>query len=279
MIEEDWREFSSAFAESVRPEDPRGQTGKRMLVVSVSTLLAVALGALVYGALGGPAFALPSEVNPIAPSPDATPYQAGGQSSGQTWKAIAGPDCAASSDGSTSFAAYGYATGTDANGTTAWTQSDSGGYTGEACTGGYLSMPVSGKADGYDATRYALWKYDFSSHFTVASCRVSSYVPTNSSRTQVGGSPAYFYYYDDDYAVGTGTSTGSGTDKQQKPLGGFLVDQTGKNHQGRWYTSPAFTVRTGRVTVKLVDAGAESKDAAEGVHVAAAQLRLTCTST
>lgn len=273
MIEEDWREFSSAFAESVRPEDPRGLTGKRMLVVSVSAVLAVALGALVYGALGGPAFALPNEVKAIAPSPDATPYQAGGQSAGQVWTAIAGPACAASSDGSTSFAVYGYTTGTDADGTTAWTNADSGGYTGEACTGGYLSMPVSGKADGYDAARYALWKYDFSSHFTVASCRVSSYVPTNSSRTQVGGSPAYFYYYDEDYAVD------AGADKESKPLGGFLVDQTGKNHQGRWYTSPAFTVRTGRVTVKLVDAGAERGDAAEGVHVAAAQLRLTCTST
>ncbi|MFJ8492462.1 hypothetical protein ACIRBZ_29555 [Streptomyces sp. NPDC094038] len=272
MIEEDWREFSSAFAESVRPEDPRGRTGRRMLVVSVSTLLAAALGALVYGALGGPAFALPGEVRPIAPSPDATPYQAGGQSAGQTWKAIAGPDCAASSDGSTGFAAYGYSTGTDADGTTAWTQSDSGGYTGEACTGGYLSMPVSGKADGYSATRYALWKYDFSSHFTVASCRVSSYVPTNSSRTRVGGSPAYFYYYDD-------YTAGAGADQEPKALGGFLVDQTGRNHQGRWYTSPAFTVRTGQVTVKLVDAGAERADAAEGVHVAAAQLRLTCTST
>lgn len=273
MIDEDWREFTSAFAESVRPEDPRGLTGKRMLVVGVSVVLAVALGALVYGALGGPAFALPSEVQAIPPSPDATPYQAGGQSSGQVWKAIAGPDCAASSDGSTGFAAYGYSTGTDADGTTAWTNSPTGGYTGEACTGGYLSMPVSGKSDGYDATRYALWKYDFSSHFTVASCRVSSYVPTNSSRTQVGGSPAYFYYFGDDHAFG------ASADKEPKPLGGFLVDQVGKEHQGRWLNSPAFTVRTGQVTVKLVNAGAESADVAAGVHVAAAQLRLTCTST
>jgi hypothetical protein len=273
MIDEDWREFSSAFAESVRPEDPRGRTGRRLLVVSVSAVLAVALGALVYGALGGPAFALPSEVKPIAPSPDATPYQAGGQSSGQVWKAIAGPACAASSDGSTSFAAYGYSTGTQADGTAAWTDSDSGGYNGEACTGGYLSLPVSGKADAYDATHYTLWKYNFSSHFTVASCRVSSYVPANSSRTRVGGSPAYFYYYDDDYAPGTTA------DKQPRPLGGFLVDQVGAAHQGKWFTSPAFTVRTGRVTVKLVNAGAESPAVPEGVHVAAAQLRLTCTST
>ncbi|MFF4899715.1 hypothetical protein [Streptomyces sp. NPDC001068] len=273
MIEEDWREFSSAFAESVRPEDPRGRTGRRMLVVSVSTLLAVALGALVYGALGGPAFALPSEVKPIAPSPDATPYQAGGQSPGQTWKAIAGPDCAASSDGSTGFAAYGYSTGTDADGTTAWTQSDSGGYTGEACTGGYLSMPVSGKSSAFDATRYALWKYDFRSRFTVASCRLSSFVPTNSSRTLVGGSPAYFYYYGDDYAAGGGAG------RQPEALGGFMVDQVGRKQQGRWFTSPPFTVRTGRVTVRLVDAGAESADVAQGVHVAAAQVRLTCTST
>ncbi|MFF3561800.1 hypothetical protein ACFYXS_17315 [Streptomyces sp. NPDC002574] len=273
MIDEDWRGFSSAFAESVRPEDPRGRTGKRMLVVSVSAVLAVALGALVYGALGGPAFALPSEVGPIAPSPDATPYQAGGQSAGQVWKAIAGPDCAASSDGSTSFAVYGYSTGADADGTAGWSEADSGGYTGEACTGGYISMPVSGKADAYDATRYALWKYDFSSKFTVASCRVSSYVPADSSRAHVGGSPAYFYYYDDDYAFGTAP------EKQQKALGGFLVDQVGRSKQGHWFNSPSFTVRTGRVSVKLVDAGTESADTAEGVHVAAAQLRLTCTST
>ncbi|MFG2525145.1 hypothetical protein [Streptomyces sp. NPDC048527] len=264
MIDEDWRGFSSAFAESVRPDHPRGGPGRRMVLVAVSTLLAVGLGALVYGALGGPAIALPNEVVPIVPTSPSAPYQAGGVAHGQTWTAIAGPSCAVSADGSTGFAVYGYYTGTSA--ATGWTTSASGGYTGDHCGGGYISVPVSGKAAAYNATQFALWTYDFSTKFTQASCKVSTYVPTNSSRMYVGGDPAYFYSYGSDYALGTHTAT---------PLGGYQVNQVAK--QGRWVTAGAFDVTTGKVTIKMVDAGADS--GSKHAHVAAAQVRLTCTST
>lgn len=263
MIDEDWRGFSSAFAESVRPGDPRGGTGRRMVLIAVSTLLATGLGALIYGALGGPAIALPTELVPIAPTPDTAPYQAGGVSTGQTWTAIAGPSCAASSDGSTGFAVYGYYTGTSA--ATGWTTSSSGGYTGDNCGGGYISVPVSGKATAYDASQFALWTYDFSSKFTDASCKVSTYVPVNSSRVYVGGKPAYFYYYGSGYTYGSTAPA----------LGGYLVDEVTK--QGKWVTAGAFNVTTGKVSIKMVDAGVQ--DATADTHAAAAQVRLTCTST
>ncbi len=267
MIDEDWRGFSSSFAESVRPDDPRGGPGRRMLVVAVSTLLAVCLGALIYGALGGPAFALPSEVVPISAPLPSTPYQAGnGDTSGQTWTAIAGPSCAASVDGSTNFAAYGYYTGTNAAQSTGWTTSASGGYVGDNCGGGYISVPVSGHPAAYDSTDFALWTYDFSAKFTDASCSVSTYVPSNSSREYVGGDPAYFYYYGSDYVYGTTTAS---------PLGGFTVNEVAK--QGTWVTAGAFKVTTGMVSIKMVDAGTSSGSA--DAHDAAAQVRLTCSST
>ncbi|MBY8886970.1 hypothetical protein K7472_19210 [Streptomyces sp. PTM05] len=267
MIDEDWRGFNSAFAESVRPEDPRGLTGRRMLTVSISVVLAAALGALIYGALGGPVVALPDEVKPLAPSGDATPYQAGGQPSGQTWTGIAGPSCAASSDGSTDFGVYGYYTGLNPDQSTGWSTDATGGYTGEACTGGFISLPVSGKPAAYDPERFALWTYDFSSKFTDATCQVSTYVPTNSSRTYVGGDPAYFYYYGRGYSF---------DDPQASPTGGFTVNQLDK--QGSWVDSPSFQVTTGKVSVKLVNAGVKT-GAGQDAHVAAAQVRLTCTST
>jgi translation initiation factor IF-2 len=268
MIDEDWRAFNSAFAENVRRDDPRGRTGRRMLMVGLSTVLAAALGAVVYGALGGPAIALPSEVVPIPANSHPTTYQAGGQTAGQTWTAIAGPSCAASTDGSTGFAAYGYYTGAGRDQTTGWSTSAGGGFTGEGCSGGYLSVPVSGKAAAFDDTRFVLWRFDFSAKFTDASCRVASYVPTNSSKVYVGGAPAYFYYYGADYTIGTNPVA----------LGGFQVDQITK--QGQWVSAGPFNVTSGQVAVKLVDAGARSPGSdTQDVHAAAAQVRLTCTST
>lgn len=265
MIDDDWRGFSSAFALAVRPDDPRGRTGRRMLVVTVYSVLAAGIGALVYGALGGSAVAV-GDLAPLAPAPGSAAYQAAGVPPGQTWTTVAGPSC---TGGTSSFAVYGYYTGTAADQTTGWTTSRTGGYSGGGCSGGYLSVPVSGKSSAFDSDRFALWKFDFSSKFTDATCRVSAYVPKNSSRTIVGGSPAYYYYYGADYTYGSAAAP-------PEQLGGYLVDQVAK--QGRWVTTDSFTVTTGKVTVKLVDAGVRDTGAAADAHAAAAQIRLSCTS-
>jgi hypothetical protein len=263
MIDEDWRGFASAFTRAVRPDDVPGRSGKRMLAIGFATVVVIALGSLLYGALGGgTAIAKPSEVEPIAPS--SGPVGSGAGQSGTTWTAVAGPTCAAST--TSSFAAYGYYTGTNSDQTTGWSATDSGGYSGGSCTGGYLSVPVSGNQKSYDSARFALWKFDFSGTFSSASCKLSTYVPNNPERDHVGGTPAYYYYYQTDFDYGS-TDT---------PLGGYLVSQV--TQRGHWATGTPFKVRTGKVTVKMVDAGVTEGSGTKDVHVAAAQVRITCTA-
>lgn len=264
MIDEDWRSFSSAFAQAVRPDDPRGRTGRRLLTIAVYSMLATGIAALIYGALGGSAVAL-GDLSPLDQEPGAA-YRVAGAPPGQKWSTVAGPSCVG---GTGSFAVYGYYTGTAADQTTGWTSSATGGYSGGGCTGGYLSVPVSGKPGAFDSDRFALWKFDFSSQFTNATCQVSAYVPKNPSRAFVGGNPAYYYYYGADYTYGSAAAP-------PRQLGGYVVDQVAK--QGRWVAADSFTVSTGKVTVKLVDAGARSAGAAADAHAAAAQIRLSCTS-
>jgi hypothetical protein len=263
MIEEEWRQFSMAFADTVRPDDPRGRAGRRLAAVGLAAVLAMSLGALVYGALGGSGVAEPNELAPITPS--TAPSAFAGGYAGQTWTAVAGPSCALPADHTTSFSVYGYYTGTsDDQKTTGWHAADRGGDAGDGCTGGILSMPVSGNRTAFDPGRFALWSFDFSAKFTDASCTVATYVPSGSDRSVVGGAPAYYYYYGTDYAIGSKTT----------PLGGYKIDQTTKQH--RWVTQESFTVSTGKVAVKLVDAGADDSPATQDEHVAAAQVKLTC---
>lgn len=265
MIDEDWHGFTVAFTEAVRPDDPSGRSGKRMLAVGFGAVLVMALGALVVGALGwGPA---PGPDKVTAIDPNSGPTGAASliidAAPGTTWTGVAGPTCSKSKQTST-FTAYGYYTAANNDGTTGWTTSDRGGYTGDGCTGGFLSVPVSGRATAYDSSRFALWQFDFSTKFTDASCRLSTYIPTGSGRSYVGGDPAYYYYYGSDYSYGSKAS----------PLGGFLVHQVAG--QGTWVMNKPFDVTTGKVSLKLVDAGAKDGSAAVNAHAAAAQVRLTC---
>lgn len=260
MIDEDWRGFTAAFTQAVRPDATPSRSGKRILALGFAVVVGSAIAALLVGALGGgTAVARPSEVKPIAPSPAAT---GGAQALGGTWSGLAGPTCASSA--TADFAAYGYYTGTNSDQTTGWSSSPNGGYSGGSCTGGYLSIPVSGQRTSYDSTRFALWKFDFSGTLTNASCKLSTYVPDNPNRESVGGDPAYYYYYQTDFEPGS-------TDA---PLGGYLVSQV--TQQGHWVTGKPFKVRTGQVTVRMVDAGSRSGSAAQDAHVAAAQVRITC---
>jgi hypothetical protein len=260
MIDEDWRGFTSAFTQAIRPNGTPGAAGRRMLAVGFAVVVVAALGSLLDGAFGGGALiADPNALTPVTASPTTG---AGTSQSGSGWTAVAGPSCA--SGAGNGFAAYGYYAGTNSDGTTGWSTTTSGGYSGGSCTGGYLSLPVSGKADSFDPSRFALWTFDFSQQFTSASCQLSTYVPESSDRRLVGGAPAYYYYYQSDYTYGS-------TDA---PLGGYLVSQV--SNPGSWVTGTSFKVRTGKVTVKLVDAGSTAGSGAQDAHVAAAQVRITC---
>ncbi|BBA96946.1 hypothetical protein RVR_2480 [Actinacidiphila reveromycinica] len=259
MNDEEWRGFSAAFDRAVRPAARPGHSGTRVLAVGFAVVVAVGLAALLKGALGGArVVAAPADIKPVTTS---APARGGVAQTGSEWTAVAGPGCA--SDATSGFAAYGYYTGTNSDQTTGWTTSAKGGYSGGSCTGSYLSLPVSGQKVSYDQDRFALWRFDFSATYTSASCTLATYVPEG-ARTAASGDPAYYYYYqtDEDHS-----SDGSS-------LGGYRVDQV--THRGRWVTGGSFKVRTGVVTVKLVDAGARDDSAAKDAHVAAAQVRITC---
>jgi hypothetical protein len=261
MNDEDWRGFTSAFNQAVRPGARPGHSGARVLVSGFAVVVAVALGFFLDGALGGGrAIAKPSDLKPISSPPSARGE--GATQTGNSWTAVAGPGCA--STATSSFAAYGYNTGTNSDQTTGWSTSPTGGYNGGTCTGEYLSMPVSGQAASYDDTRFALWRFDLSKTYTSASCELDTYVPDSSDRRRVGGDPAYYYYLQTDYGYGS----------NDRPLGGYLVSQV--SDRGRWVTGSPFKIRTGLVTVKLVDAGARDGGAAKDAHIAVTQVRITC---
>jgi len=256
MNGEDRRAFAAAFAEAVRPDDADGQSGKRMLMAAFAAVLAVALGAVVYGALrstgpeapGAPAAASPSDTT--APTQSSAGGAAGSGAPAQArWTAVAGPTC--HGDG-TSFSTSGYGAG--------WATWRSGGYHGTGCGGGFVSVPMSGQARAYDTKQFALWKFHLATKFTTATCQLSTYVPGSTELSWVGGDPTYYEYYGNNYSGSTGHA----------PLGEYSVYQV--SHRGSWVIDATFPVTTGWVTVKLINAGQTAVNARH----AAAQVRLAC---
>jgi FlaG/FlaF family flagellin (archaellin) len=264
MIHEDRSAFVSAFAEAVRPDDAQGQSGKRMLMVAVTVVLTVMVAALVYGLIGKKGTATAGAATGFGQSGQLVPTMPGaGAAAGSsppthaTWTAVAGPTCYAAG---TNFSTSGYAAGPRSDPAAGWSTWSSGGYRGGGCGGGFLSVPMSGRAGAYDSTQYALWKFDFSARFTTAYCQLSTYVPDSSAVSSVGGDPTYYDYYGTDYPGGA----------KSAPLGSYQVYQV--SHRGSWIADSSFTVTTGRVTVELLDAGKTSVNARH----AAAQVRLSC---
>jgi hypothetical protein len=272
-IDEDWHEFARAFAEAARPDDTQGRYTKRVLIIGFSAVLAASLSAVVYGSLtargsaGGPN----SPVATITPGPGAvggftpggfTPGGsiAGGQA-GSTWTAVAGPTC---SNGAARFAMSGYYTRTSNGQATGWITSSGGGYTNDGCAGGFMSVPLSGQPNVYDTNRYALWTFRLTAQFTGATCDLSTFIPDSPQRAYVGGNPAYYLYYGTAYSAVA----------KAQPLGGYSIDQV--SMRGDWVAGGSLKVRTGWVTVKMVDAGANTTPATGNAHAAAAQMRLTC---
>jgi hypothetical protein len=257
VVEGDWQEFGPAFAEAVRPDDTRGRPVKRLLVIGLAAMLAAALNAVVYGAVtasrGGAAHAKAATMT-VSPSATAGP-------AGSTWTAVAGPTC---SNSATRFVKDGYYVRTSNGQSTGWITSSSGGYSGGGCTGGFVSVPLSGHAEAYDTDQFALWTFHLGAGFTHATCTLSTFVPYNPQIAYVGGDPAYFFYYGTNYSPGS----------TAQPLGGYLVHQPAT--RGDWVASGSFAIKTGWVAVKMVDAGVTGTRATSNAHAAAAQLRLAC---
>jgi len=280
MIEEDSAGFVEAFTGAVRPHETRSRPLRWMVLVSFAIVFAAALGALLSGAFGSgsssgssssgdsgtgvllgasaPATTVLSEVETLSTGAATTP------AARASFTAVAGPECTGSG---ADFTESGFSLNS-ADPASEWVVSASGGFKGGGCSGGFLSMPVSGNANAIDTGRYALWSFSLGAGLrTKASCKLEVYVPSATSSALVGGDPADYFYYDSIYT----------TASSPKPLGDFAVFQTAD--RGRWLKVHAFPVTTGVVSLRLVDAGADKGSGTAGiVRVAAAQVRLTCSA-
>ncbi|WP_212530844.1 hypothetical protein [Actinospica durhamensis] len=179
-----------------------------------------------------------------------------------TYTAVAGLDCTGSST-----ATYSDSEGYYTDGDSGWLRPTDG-YAGSGCTGKYDAVPMSGTAGltHYDTTGFALYKWNFSGSFTDASCKLSIYVPDDTSRLHVGGDPTYYYYWAQNYSYGQSLT----------PSGDFSVTEV--DDLGEWVTQPSFTVTTGYVTLKLVNSGLDWTSAGvDYAHHAAAAVKLSCT--
>lgn len=280
MIEEDSAGFVEAFTAAVRPHEKRGRPLRWMLMVAFGVVFAAILGSLLNGAFGGggsgssgasggsgtsplsgataPATAPLSGVQALPTGAASTPAVS------KSFTAVAGPEC---TGGGADFTDAGFSVASS-DPASEWAVSAAGGYQGGGCTGGYLSMPVSGNATALDLDRYSLWAFTLGvGLLPKASCKLEVYVPAATSATLVGGDPAYYYYYDAIY-----------TPSDSPPAqGDFGVNQVAE--RGRWVPAGTFTVTTGVFSVRMVDAGLDHGTAASGiVRDAAAQLRLTCSA-
>jgi translation initiation factor IF-2 len=80
---------------------------------------------------------------------------------------------------------------------------------------------------------------------------VSVFVPTGNDPRDVAGRPAHY---------------------RVEPYGSFTVDQIA--NRGSWVGAGTFPVRDGRLSVTLLTRGANP----DGEHLAAAQVRVSCTA-
>ncbi len=273
MIDEDSAGFVEAFTAAVRPEEPRGRPGWLMLMFAAAVVFAVTLGSLLNGAFGaggsgtsgsGGGQTAAGALTAGAGSESGSSLDAAAPlapPNAPTWTAIAGPTCAGAG---TSFTETGFhAGGTDP--AADWATSASGGYSGGGCAGGFVSLPLSGRADAFDSDRYAVWTFDLGADFAAhPACRLAAYVPEPSAPSLVGGAPAHYFYYAAAYSAAAA------------PLGDFAVDQR-ENH-GSWVSEVSFTAPGRTVSVRLVDAGVNQGSGSAGSRAAAAQIRLSCSA-
>ena len=161
---------------------------------------------------------------------------------------VAGPGCT----GRGAYDRIGYYTG----GKSGWL-SGRGGYTGAGCDGRFDALPMSGTTTGDDPGLFAKWTFDPGRRHE---CTVAVYTPLDHSTVHVGGDPAHYSVH----RVRGGAI-----------MAGFHVDQP--RTLGRWVTGRSFTA-DGAFYVRLDNTGVDFAGGTRTYrHVAAAQVRATCT--
>ncbi|MEK8143041.1 hypothetical protein NKH18_15190 [Streptomyces sp. M10(2022)] len=264
MIDEDWQGFNTAFAEAVRPDDPSGRSGKRMLAVGAGAVLVMAIVALVMGAFDwGPAPGGQGHGYRTEPRRDRRRRAGRRCGTGDHLDGRRRPDVLKPMS---TFTAYGYYTAANNDGTTGWA-------TSSAVATPATAAPAASSPSRCRGTRPPT---------TTAVSPSGSLISARSSPTRHAVCPRTSPRDPDARRSAATppitTTTGLITPTVPKPRRrGYLVHQLSK--QGTWVTNKSFDVTTGKVTLKLVDAGAKDDDAAVNAHVAAAQVRLTCRAT
>ncbi|MFK0169467.1 hypothetical protein ACIQU5_11745 [Streptomyces sp. NPDC090306] len=170
------------------------------------------------------------------------------------YTAVAGPNC----ESGQRFQKHGYVS--DAK--TGWSTS-TGGYVGGGCDGHYVSVPMSGSATK-DAGNTTNWLFDLPA--SVSACKVSVYIPRNSSVLKVGGTDTYYTVYR--YFL----------PKDSNLLGHFTINQVA--HEGSWYNlSGWYPITEKKLSVELHDRGLDWQGSTRTyAHHAASAVKVSCTS-
>ncbi|MEU1285420.1 hypothetical protein [Kitasatospora sp. NPDC005856] len=133
---------------------------------------------------------------------------------------------------------------------------NSGGYSGDGCTGNYVSMPMSGDANKDDNGNSVVWTFTVDK---VTSCTLAVYIPASGDVKQVGGNPSYY----------TVQSGGGQVDA-------FSINQTA--NRGGWVNQKTVPYR-GPISVTLHSRGLDWSGSTETyAHHAASAVRATCTA-
>ncbi|GAB2829738.1 hypothetical protein GCM10027176_37640 [Actinoallomurus bryophytorum] len=229
-----------------QPEGPTGPSGSKrpltLLGIAGMTVLVALTAALAVAFLAGGSSDKRPEVT-RQPPPAGTSTTPPPSSAAPS---IIGPGC-----GGGAYKRFGYYV----DGKAGWL-SGSGGYAGAGCNGSFDALPMSGDAKKADPTLYAQWEFDPRLR---RKCKVLLYIPDNTDRRYVGGSPAR-------YTVGQRNG--------DKKLLSFSIDQP--KSLGKWVDSAVFNV-DGPFHVRLANTGKDWTDARSTfTHVVAAQARAIC---
>jgi translation initiation factor IF-2 len=253
---------------SAAPSPTRGKAKKGAPGTAPATLAAPGTGDGEAAGPGSGSGSSPGSGSGTAPADEpgsdstATAKKAAGQSPAATaptappivYTAVAGPDC----DSGQRFQKHGYTS--DAK--TGWSTS-TGGYVGGGCDGHYVSVPMSGSATK-DAANTTNWLFDLPS--SVSACRVSVYIPANSSLLKVGGTDTYYTVYR--YFL----------PKDSNQIGHFTINQVA--HEGSWYNlSGWYPITEKKLSVELHDRGLDWQGSTRTyAHHAASAVRVSCTA-
>lgn len=140
-----------------------------------------------------------------------------------------------------------------------------GGSAESGCKGTFDAMPMSGKANTSDSGIFAKWTFDVSDEMTVGSCALSVYIPNDSDRRNVGATAAHYSIFN---SFDQGTAN---------VIGAKDVNQVA--NRGKWVSLGSYDIDQGKLSVKLHNRGEDWAGGAdgEGAHIAATQIRATCT--